>query len=280
MKKFFFIIIVIIIISFQNISYCEYNISLESELEEQKSNFKIKDFLNEAEKYSPEFVKDLGVKNIFNMASTGKVDNKSFFSKIFGLIGNQITFSLKSFVGILVIILMHSILNSLTEGLGQNEVSKMVYYVQYILIVTLIMANFSEIIFNVKNTIENLVGFSYSLIPLLITLILFTGSIATSAAVEPIILFLIEFIARLIKILILPGISIITVLIIISKISDKYQITKISKFLQSSIVWFLGVVLTVFVGVISIEGSLTASVDGVTAKTTKAAVSNLIPVVR
>ena len=50
--------------------------------------------------------------------------------------------------------------------------------------------------------------------------------------------------------------------------------------MQSSIVWFLGIILTVFVGVVSLEGSLTASVDGITAKTTKAAVSTLIPVVR
>jgi len=38
-------------------------------------------------------------------------------------------------------------------------------------------------------------------------------------------------------------------------------------------------VLTVFVGVLSLEGSLTSSVDGITAKTAKAAVSNFIPVV-
>ena len=41
----------------------------------------------------------------------------------------------------------------------------------------------------------------------------------------------------------------------------------------------MGVILTLFVGVTSLEGSLSSSVDGVTAKTTKAAVSNFIPVV-
>ena len=50
--------------------------------------------------------------------------------------------------------------------------------------------------------------------------------------------------------------------------------------MKSSIVWTLGVILTVFIGVVSLEGSLTSSVDGITAKTAKAAVSSLIPVVR
>ena len=41
----------------------------------------------------------------------------------------------------------------------------------------------------------------------------------------------------------------------------------------------LGIVLTIFVGVISLEGTLSSSVDGITAKTTKAVVSSAIPVV-
>ena len=42
---------------------------------------------------------------------------------------------------------------------------------------------------------------------------------------------------------------------------------------------YYGVVLTLFVGLLSIEGTLSSSVDGITAKTTKAAVSNFIPIV-
>ncbi len=60
----------------------------------------------------------------------------------------------------------------------------------------------------------------------------------------------------------------------------RVQINKLSKYMKSSIIWSLGVILTLFVGVLSLEGTLTASVDGITAKTAKAAVSSLIPVVR
>ena len=109
---------------------------------------------------------------------------------------------------------------------------------------------------------------------------IYTGNIATSSLLEPIILFIIEFISNIIVNLILPGVSIITAIIIVSKLSDKVQINKLAKYLKSSIVWFLGIVLTVFVGVISLEGTLASSVDGITAKTAKVAVSSMIPVVR
>ena len=138
----------------------------------------------------------------------------------------------------------------------------------------------NDLILSITNTIQNLVGFMNTLVPLLITLMIYTGNIATSSLLEPIILFIIEFISNIIVNLILPGVSIITAIIIVSKLSDKVQINKLAKFLKSSIVWFLGIVLTVFVGVISLEGTLASSVDGITAKTAKVAVSSMIPVVR
>lgn len=97
--------------------------------------------------------------------------------------------------------------------------------------------------------------------------------------VQPILLFLITFIGNMITTFLLPLILIGTALGIISKISDKVQINKLSKYFKTSTIWVLGIALTLFVGILSLEGSLTSSVDGITAKTAKAAVSNFIPVV-
>ena len=108
---------------------------------------------------------------------------------------------------------------------------------------------------------------------------LYTGSITTTSILEPIILFMINFIGNLIQNVLVPLILIITAISIISKISDKVEIGRISKFLKSSTVWFLGTILTIFVGVVSLEGTLASSVDGITAKTAKAIVSSAVPVV-
>ena len=274
-----FVILIILTINPQK-TFSADIISNESIFEEQFNDFGIRDFLKETEKYSPDFIKELDIKNLFNDALSGKINNKSILTKMMSSIGIQIFDTMKIIIQILAIVLIHSILKSLTDDLENSEVSKIVYYVQYILIVTIIMANFTNIFTDINDTIQQLVGFSNVLIPLLVTLMVYTGSITTSALIEPILLFLIECISNLIKNLILPVISIIMVLNIVSKISDRVQITKLSKFMKSSIVWGLGIILTLFVGVLSLEGTLTSSVDGITAKTTKAAVSTLIPVVR
>lgn len=278
MIKKIFCIVILSMLFFPQIVFAEE--STESEIfQEQQSEFKIKDFLKETKKYTSNFLENIDISEIFKDATKGKIDNKKIFGKILNLFGKEVKGTLKTLISILIIVLIHSLLKSITDGLEHKEVSKIIYYVEYILIVTTIMSSFSEILDSVKNSITDLIGFSQSLIPLLITLMLYTGSITTSSVLEPILLFLIQFIANLIQNLILPVVSIIVVLIVISKISERIQITKLAKFMNTSIVWFLGIVLTLFVGVMSLEGTLTASVDGITAKTTKAAVSNLIPVV-
>lgn len=274
-EKIITIIVMVLIVFLSNSSYANDNQAII----EQQEEFKIQDFIKNAEKFTGEFFEDIDINEILNDAIKGEVDNSTLLKKILNILGKEVTTNIKSLVSILAIILIHSILKSISESLENNNISKLIYYVQYILIVTVIMSNFTDIIKLVQDTTGNLIGFMNALVPLLITLMMYTGSITTSSVVEPIILFMINFIGNIIQNLIIPFVLVLTSLVIISKISDKVHIDKLSKFFKSGIVWFLGIVLTVFVGVVSLEGTLSSSVDGITAKTTKAVVSSAIPVV-
>jgi stage III sporulation protein AE len=274
-EKIITIIVMVLIVFLSNSSYANDNQTII----EQQEEFKIQDFIKNAEKFTGEFFEDIDINEILNDAIKGEVDNSTLLKKILNILGKEVTTNIKSLVSILAIILIHSILKSISESLENNNISKLIYYVQYILIVTVIMSNFTDMIKLVQDTTGNLIGFMNTLVPLLITLMMYTGSITTSSVVEPIILFMINFIGNIIQNLIIPFVLVLTSLVIISKISDKVHIDKLSKFFKSGIVWFLGIVLTVFVGVVSLEGTLSSSIDGITAKTTKAVVSSAIPVV-
>lgn len=179
----------------------------------------------------------------------------------------------------MVIIIISSVLRSITDGLENKSVSQITYYITYILIVTIVMKNFSDIINMVKASIDNLVAFTNCLIPLLITLMITTGNIASAGMLQPIILWIISFISNFINVVLVPASLISVALSVISNVSDRVQIDKLSKYINTTVVWILGIVLTIFVGVSSLEGSITNGVDALTVKTTKAAVSNFIPIV-
>ena len=113
----------------------------------------------------------------------------------------------------------------------------------------------------------------------MMTLIVTTGSVTTAAAIQPILIFMISLIGNFINNIAIPIILVSTALGIISKISNKVQIDRLAKRLKSSTIWIIGIILTLFVTLVSVDGTLSSSVDAVTSKTAKAAVSNLIPVV-
>lgn len=270
------ILIFILVLMIPNYAFAETQDEIMSSTQEK---FNISGFLKEAQKYTNESFEEIDLSSMLGQAIQGKVDNNKLYKIIIKLLGKEVSSSLKILISILVIIVIHGILKAITDGLENNSVSQIIYFVQYILIITLIMSNFSEIIKLVKDTANDLVGFINVLIPLLLTLMVYTGNITTSTVIEPIVLAISNFVSNIIADVLIPIVLIIVTFSIVSKVSERVQVEKLSKFLKSGVVWFLGIVLTVFVGVVSLEGTLSSSVDGVTAKTAKAAVSTVIPVV-
>lgn len=273
MKKV--IIIFCTLISLCNLAYA----SDEGILESQQESLGISDFISTSKKYTNETLGNIDIQNIFKEAITGRIGNTNLFNNILNILGRETKTAISNIGIIMIVIVIHSILVTISENSGNKSVSQIAYFVEYIVIITLVLNNFSDIINMVKNSIIDLVGFSNSLIPLLITLMLTTGSITSAGVIKPVLLFLINFIGNFITDFILPLVIIGTTLSIVSKISNKVRIDKLAKFLKSAGVWILGIIMTLFVTILSLEGSITETVDGVTAKTAKAAVSTVIPVV-
>lgn len=279
-KKIILILIIFTsFISTNNINNKCYATDTNDIINVQKDTLNISDFISEAQEYIKESMPDIDLNTLLSNAISGKIDNFSLMKLFWSLLGKEILNALSVISSIIVILVIHGILKSITDGLGNKSVAQIAYYVQYILIVTLVMSNFAEIITMVKEAIQNLVGFINSLVPILITLLITTGNIVSAGMLEPIILFIITLIGNVIVNVIIPVVLVSTALGIISQISSKIQIDKLAKLFKSSSVWFLGIMLTLFVGIVSLQGNLSSSIDGVTAKTTKTAVSSFIPVV-
>lgn len=273
-KIIYFIILVILIL--MPFSYS----SNKEKMEEQKDTFEINSFISNSKKYiENDFLNENDINNLFDTAIKGQVDNKTLLSKFVKIFGKELKNTIGSLSIILAIIVIHSILKSISDSLENDEIARIIYYVQYILIVTIVMTNFTEVISMVKESAANMVGFINLLIPLLTSLMIFTGSITTTSVLQPTILFAVNFIGNFIENILIPIVLAIASFSIISKISDKVQVDKLAKFMKSGVIWVLGIILTIFVATVSLEGTLSSSVDGITAKTTKAVVSSAIPIV-
>ena len=269
------IFFVLMIISFSStVSYGTQEI-VESQLEVLDMSAVI----SEGKKYTNEIFPEIDIENYLKEFTKGNINNNTIFSGIIKILGKELVNSITLLGSILAIIVIHSILKNIGENLGNENVSKIAYYVEYILIVTLITANFSQIIASIRESITNLTGFMNSLLPILLALISATGQVATMTVIQPVLLFSIVIIGNLVNIVILPIVIISTVLDIVSNLSDKVQVGKLAKFFKSSAIWIISFVITIFVGVLSLEGTLTSSIDGITIKGIKAVTGTAIPVV-
>lgn len=245
----------------------------------QEDSLGIGEFISNSEEYTSDIFDDSELYDILEDAIQGKVDNAKITKNIFRVFGKELNNCFSIMASIIVIVILNSILTCFTENLENKSIGKIAYYIQFILIVTVILGNFSEIINMAKESINNMVTFVNMLMPIMMTLIITTGKITTASILQPIIIFMTVLIGNFINNIAIPILLISTALGVISKISDKVQVDKLAKRLKSSSIWIIGIILTVFVTLVSIDGTLSSSVDAVTSKTAKAAVSSLVPVV-
>ena len=278
MKKFY-IILLIALITYLLPTTTKASSKQANIISSQTDALGISTFLSDSEAYTKETFGDIDINELFIQSLSGNIDNNTIINIIIALLGDNVKTALTTIASVMVVVIIHSILKAISENLGNENVSKIAYYIEYILIITLIMTNFSSIITEMKTAVQNLTGFANTLIPLLITLMITTGNVVSSGMLQPILLLMVTFISNFMTNILIPVALVATALGIISKISDQAQVGKLSKFLNSSMVWILGTVLTLFVSVTSLEGGLTASVDGVTAKAAKTAISSVVPVV-
>lgn len=276
MKKIIIISVVLIIFASLKITSAE---GLDEVIKTQEDSLGITDFIQESNKYTEDLFSNMDMQDFFKDAIKGNIDNTEILKCSFKIFGKEIRNTITIFASIILIIIINSILNCITEGLENKSISQIAFFVQYILIVTIILTNFSNIIDSIKESINNMTDFCNMLIPIMMTLIISTGSVTTASIIEPIMIFMISLISNFINNVAIPIVLISTALCVLSKLSDKVQIDRLAKRLKSFALWIIALIMTIFVTVISVNGSLSGRVDAVASKTAKTAVSNLIPFV-
>ena len=137
----------------------------------QMNSLNLSSFTKEGEKYTKDVFPEIELEELLNSTIRGDIENNQIYKGILSLFGKEIVASISILGSVLIIVVVHSLLKSFSDNLNKGQsVSQIAYYIEYILIVTLVMTNFTSIINMIKESIFNLVGFVNSLIPILLAL--------------------------------------------------------------------------------------------------------------
>jgi len=207
-----------------------------------------------------------------------KFDIPSVFNRILMFLFKEVYINIDILIKLIVLVIICAILKNLQASFMSKSVGELAFYVCYIVLVSVLMVSFNNALNAGVEIIDAMVNFMYASIPTLITLLISGGNITSGGVMQPVLFMIVQITATIIKNVFVPLIVLSTVISIVNNISDKVQVARLASFLKNITAWSLGLILTVFVAIVSLQGSLGAVVDGVTSKTAKFAISAFIPV--
>ncbi|APM38604.1 stage III sporulation protein AE [Clostridium kluyveri] len=229
-----------------------------------------------------ELLNDIDVKTYvknFLKSGEGGISFKKILSAVMSYGVRELKASLKLLVLLVIISIICTLLTNLQRAFSSEQLSNIAYFACYSLIIIIMSKSFYIGVDIAKSAINQMTSFMVALIPVLITLVASVGGFVEAAVMDPIIIGAITISANLFMYIIIPVISMSFVLQFVNNLSSEYKIDKLTKLLNQGALWTQGIIMTIFIGVITIRGITSKTIDQVTAKTAKFAVDNFVPIV-
>jgi stage III sporulation protein AE len=209
----------------------------------------------------------------------GDLNGKELTKLAATYIFKEVVASFKMIGGLIIIAVVCALLNNLQNAFSNESLSNIAYFACFAVMITIIARGFYVGVDLVHDVIMSISNFMAALMPVLIALIASVGSFTEAIVMDPIVMGACTLGANLYASIIIPIISMSFVLDFVNNISDKYNIDNLTNLLRKCALWAQGIILTLFVGIITIRGIAASSLDIITTKTAKFAVDNFVPVV-
>lgn len=204
---------------------------------------------------------------------------KSGLSGLMRYMWHEVLYNGHILVTIVLLSIFSLILETLQTAFERKQVSKVAYSICYMVILVLAINSFRVAITYATNAIGGMIDFMMAMVPLLFTLLASMGNAVTVTVTHPLVVFMVHMVGTAVHTVIFPLLFFSAVLHIVSSLSDKYKLTQLANLLRTVSMALLGVLLTVFLGVISVKGIAGSVADGVTLRAAKYLTGNFIPVV-
>lgn len=193
------------------------------------------------------------------------------------ILGREILNSAPLIGKLLILAVLCAVLGQLQVAYGGN-VGKIAQVMTYLVLLSLALTSFREALDFATGTIDKMVGLMQTLFPVLLTLLISMGNLTSAALFKPLIMGSLTVLATMIKTVVLPLFFLAAVLRLFNHISEQFKLSKLAGLLELAGKLSLGFIMTVFIGVMTIQGVTGGVADSVVFRTAKYS-ADLIPVV-
>ncbi len=237
-------------------------------------------FLNSLGEDEASFLSVNNISETIKSLTSGEGGN--FFERLFGVLGK--TFGryflsfLPSFITILIISILKSMLSGLTADFLDNSTTEVVHIVLYASIITILMTGVVKIVALVVNTVNAMATFAEAVFPILLTLLSAVGGTATVATYSPMLAVLSKGIITIIVKIIVPAFIAVVVFAVVGNLSKNVKLDKLTHLIKTASTWLIGVVFGLFVTFLTAQGITGGIVDKFGFNVAKFALSSYVPI--
>ena len=174
---------------------------------------------------------------------------------------------------LLVICLLSALLKNLTESFQNKGVGELGFYVCYMLLVTVLFSAFFTAASLASDVIRTLALLMQASIPLLISLMIMSGTVGAAAFFSPTLAFAVNTITIFVDGVLTPLIILSACIQIVSSMTEKQLLTNFAALLKNICTWGLRGIAAVFVAVLGLQRITAPILTNAAARSARAALS-------
>lgn len=202
---------------------------------------------------------------------------KNIFQKLIDMFKESVKAPIVMLGKILAVSIIYAALKSMyLEGSAIDKV----YGIMCVTCIIVIMADtISDSFQSMQNGIESINKFMISYIPIFSAITASGGNVVTSGSYSAATLLICEAASAVTSKLLMPFLSAILAITIVSAVNPQLKFAGVADSVKKLTTWLLATVMTVFVGLMALQGVTGASADNLTTRTLRFAASSFIPVI-
>ncbi|GAA0723781.1 stage III sporulation protein AE [Clostridium malenominatum] len=229
-----------------------------------------------------ELLKDMDIKSFvssYMKKGDGEFSAGKLIQAISAFILRETLASLKLMSTLIIISIVCALITNLEKAFSNERLTNIAYFACYALLIIIMARSFYIGVQIARETVQRMSDFMLALIPVLLMLLVGIGGIAEATVMDPVVIAAVNIGARIFSNILIPLISATFVLQFVNNMTEEFKIEKLTKLLNQVALWGQGILMTIFIGVMTVRGISSKTLDQVVAKTAKYAVDNFVPIV-
>ena len=228
------------------------------------------------------------VKDMFSGSFVGKVESlingeyiegDSFLSSVFSLLWDGLLDFLPIIASIIAVSILGGMVGNLKPNTGGKSIGNIIHFVTYGIVIVFLGTTLVELIALTSKTLTSLKSLMDMIFPVLLTLLTAVGGSVSVGLYQPAIALLGNIFISLITYFLMPLFIFSIVFSIVGNLSNNVKLDKYVAFLQGTFKWSIGLLFTLFLGFITIQGISASAVDGLSIRTAKYTIKSYVPIV-